>query len=58
MLVDGITKQAHHFVLHGLVKYQSIGFPDNIVVGVQFLADGGITLAEYDLVPMTLEVIV
>ncbi len=58
VLVDGITKQAQHFLLHGLFKYQSIGCPDNIVVGVQFLADGGIALAEYDLVPKTLDAIV
>ncbi len=42
-------------MLHSLFKYQSNGYPNATVVGVQFLAHSGIALADYGLVPMRLE---
>ena len=55
VLRDTITKTAHHAVLHGLYRYESQGNSPMVVVGVQFLSDGGIPLLGYDLVPMKLE---
>lgn len=40
--------QAHHIVLNGLFKYQSINFQCIFVVKVQLLAQGGVSLAGCD----------
>ncbi len=58
VLMDTNTKTAHHAVLHGLYRYEFQGNSPMVVVGVQFLSDGGIPLLGYDLVPMKLENIV
>ncbi len=58
VLVDGIIRQAHHMILDGLFKYPSIVYPNMIVVGVQFLGQGGIALADYGLMPMVLDNVV
>ncbi len=49
VLVGGIKNEAHNVVLHDLFMYQSIEYADTIVVGVQFLEHGGVSLAQYDM---------
>ncbi len=46
VLIDGITRLVHHIIFHGFFKYQSIGFPNTIIVGIHFLVWGGIALTD------------
>lgn len=47
-----------NLLMHGLFKYKNIGYPEETVVWVQFLAQGNIALDDYNLVPVTLNNVV
>lgn len=55
-LQSGVPSSARHMLIHGLHLYEDkeqIGCPQSVVAAVQFIAEGGGTLENYEFVPMT-----
>jgi hypothetical protein len=55
-MVEGVPKTVQHLVIHGFFSYTPTNSHPQIVVAVQFLLQGGIPLAAYSFVPMTVPV--